>query len=75
MDESDPLAPFVDQCCVVAEGRKAGAQQLYLAYVKWVQDNRIKPELSSTRFYHGLRRLFDRKDVSNVVTYHGVSLR
>jgi len=35
--ESDPLAPFIEECCTVGEGLSATAQELYNGYKKWAE--------------------------------------
>jgi putative DNA primase/helicase len=52
--EMDAVAGFLEDQCVVAEGKSAPASQLYEAYKFWCEDNGEKPE-SQRRFGESLK--------------------
>jgi putative DNA primase/helicase len=47
--ESDPLAEFLGECCVVEDGRKSRFGELFSAYQRWAEANSEKP-LSNRAF-------------------------
>lgn len=48
--EMDPVAPFLDECCVVESDAAVGSTDLYTAYVAWTHRAGEHHELSSNAF-------------------------
>jgi hypothetical protein len=43
LPEASPLKRFVDEACVVSSDQAAPARDLYIAYLRWCDENRVKP--------------------------------
>jgi putative DNA primase/helicase len=65
-DESDPLAPFIEECCVLVPGARAGATPLYERYKQWAQTNGIKDYMNQKGFGTRLRKQFPVEPGRNV---------
>ncbi len=39
---------FLDECCVVGSEQSCTARDLYIAYVKWCDENQQRPQLQRT---------------------------
>jgi putative DNA primase/helicase len=76
--ENEPLASFYESCCVVAEGARVQAQQLFTAYTKWCDRNDVPGSfrLNQRTFGENVKRRFP-ADPANTrhVIYSGVGLR
>ncbi len=40
-----PIQHFLDQCCVIGSEQSCTAREIYIAYVKWCDENQHRPEL------------------------------
>jgi P4 family phage/plasmid primase-like protien len=57
-EETDPLSPFLEECCVRSPNAKVGATPFYEAYKKWAQANGIKDYMSQRGFGGRMRKQF-----------------
>ncbi len=75
--ESDPLGDFLEACCVVGEGLRAGASALYAAYRSWAQGEgmRDRDVLSTTLFGTRMTAQFAKQPTNSGKVYLGVGLR
>ncbi len=75
--ESDPLAGFVSDRCVVAAGAVTGASSLYKEYRAWAEEQGLRPweVLSSTRFGRRMGERFDKRHSDRGNIYAGIGLR
>lgn len=75
--DSDPLAQFLDDCCVIRPDARCGATEAYLAYVAWATQRAMKEseKLSSTLFGTKLGERFQKKRSGRGVFYVGFGLR
>ena len=63
--ENDPIAEWLEACCVIEPGFAATAADLYRSYVEWAKENGEEPPLSQTALGkalgdRGLRKERDR---------------
>lgn len=70
--EMDPVAEFIDECCVLVQGDRERASDLYKAYKKWALDNG-QHLFSSTKFGIEMSNKFTKK-LSGGAWYEGVVL-
>ena len=73
-DEMDTLAEFVEACCVEAEGVSVSIANMYLAYVKWAQEN---GEFPLPKYKFGVRmteRGYQRGKSGSARIYKGIGL-
>lgn len=69
------LENFIDDCCERAEGARAGARELYLAYKEWTQNAGERYIRSEKEFSYELDRLGFRKIIpKNRKTWLGIAL-
>lgn len=69
------LENFIDDCCERAEGARAGARELYLAYKEWAQNAGERYIRSEKEFSYELDRLGFRKITpKNRKTWLGIAL-
>ena len=75
--ESDPLAAFIDERCVVAEGVTVASSLAFKAYVAWGTDQGMRERelLTSTLFGKRMAERFEKKHGSSGNRYLGVGLR
>jgi putative DNA primase/helicase len=75
--ESDPLAAFLADQCVVTAAAVASASALYKAYRGWAEEQGLRPweVLSSTRFGRRMGERFEKRHRDNGNVYEGVGLR
>lgn len=72
--ESDVLAPFLADRCVVADGARLKASAAYAEYERWRRDHGIRDPLTLRAFGTRMRKMF-RAEEGRHVTYLGVGLR
>jgi putative DNA primase/helicase len=74
-EDSDPLAEFISECCVVAPGETERAGDLYGSYTVWASRRQITP-ISQAQFKQSIiNRGFERTRRQNGYYHSGVSLR
>jgi len=75
-EESDPIAAFLRDGCVIGEDFTARAGQLYVAYRKWAQGQGLKEkeELSNARFGRLLTQRFPKDTDKQGIFYRGIGL-
>ena len=75
--ESDPIAAFLTDGCVVAAGAVASASVLYKAYRAWAEEQGLRPweVLSSTRFGRRMGERFEKRHRDKGNVYEGVGLK
>ena len=76
-EESDPLAGFLADRCVVVEGAVAGASALYREYRMWADEQGLRrwEVLSSTRFGRRMGERFHKRHGDKGNVYEGVGLK
>jgi phage/plasmid-associated DNA primase len=76
-EESDPLAGFLADRCVVANGAVAGASALYREYRMWADEQGLRrgETLSSTRFGCRMGERFHKRHSDKGNLYEGVGLK
>ena len=76
-NESDPLAQFIDEACVVGESFNVGATELFKAYEAWGSEQGFKDRerLTATKFGTQMRVRFERKHTNSGKRYVGIGLR
>jgi putative DNA primase/helicase len=42
-EQSDHLAQFIDECCIISPGRSVSSATLWKAYLRWAEDNEEAP--------------------------------
>lgn len=74
--ESDPLTPFLDERCVIADYAQVRASVLFSAYLRWCDDRQVPQtdRLSQREFGPRIRRDFTATD-GRQVTYQGIGLQ
>jgi phage/plasmid-associated DNA primase len=74
--DSDPLAQFVDDECVVGVDVSVGANELYRAYRQWAEEQRFAPRetLTNTLFGSRMTMKFERRRTKRGNRYVGVGL-
>ena len=75
--ESDPLAQFIDERCVVTEGASMAAATAFRAYLAWTgeQGMREREMLTSTKFGARMTERFEKKHANAGNRYLGIGLR
>jgi putative DNA primase/helicase len=75
--ESDPLAAFVDECCVIDPRASCGAAAAYKAYTRWAGNQGMKERemLTATSFGLRMRGKFEGHKTKQGKVYLGVGLR
>lgn len=76
-EDSDPLQPFIEARCYVAEAAKSGANALFKAYKAWASDAGLSDHeaLGSRHFGTKMSERFARKSVDGRRWYFGVGIR
>jgi phage/plasmid-associated DNA primase len=76
-NESDPLAQFLDECCVVGEQFHVGATELFKAYESWgvQQGFKDRERLTATKFGTQVKARFERRHTNAGKRYVGLGLR
>ena len=74
--DSDPLAQFIDECCVAVDGATIPAAHAYKAYKAWCVEQGMgdKEFLTSKVFGSRMAAKFDRKKTKRGREYTGVGL-
>jgi phage/plasmid-associated DNA primase len=74
--ESDPLAAFIEERCLVAEGVSVASSQAFKAYVAWGHDQGMRERelLTSTLFGVRMAERFEKRHGSSGNRYLGVAL-
>jgi putative DNA primase/helicase len=73
--DSDVLGEFIDACCIVRSGVKAGASELYASYKDWVKD-RFEYAATQTTFGQRLaERDFKKRKSHGVFVYDGIKVK
>jgi len=74
--ESDPLAQFIDECCVVSDQFNVGANHLFKAYEQWGIEQGLKDRerLNATKFGTQIKTRFTRKHGNGGKRYFGIGL-
>ncbi len=72
--ESDQVARFVEDCCVVGDSVQVKARRLYKAYREWVEEMGEKT-LSETAFGRRITQRFQKDHKETGTVYMGVGLR
>ncbi len=74
--DSDPLAQFLDECCVVGTEFSVGANDLYRVYRDWSEVQRLasRETLTNTVFGSRMNMKFDRRRTKRGNRYLGVGL-
>jgi putative DNA primase/helicase len=75
--ESDPLAGFLDDACVVRDGLEVGAADFYNGYRDWAEQNKLREReiLTRTAFGRLAGKRFVKKPTRSGKVYHGVGIR
>ena len=75
-EESDVLADFLRECCVVGDGYSTQASTLYKAYTAWADDEGLRPRdvLSSTMFGRRMTDHFHKEHKRQGWVYFGIGL-
>jgi len=73
--ENDPLADFLDDCCVFVSGATTAAAALYGSYLGWCDRQGIRERLSRKRLGTLLGGKFEGRHTENGKVYVGVGLR
>ena len=74
--ESEPLAEFLDECCVVRDGATAMFGELFKRYLEWCGDTRGQGRLTRRQFGDALHQKFRKDPVKKQrVWFLGVGLR
>jgi len=75
-EESDPIAAFLQDGCVIGEDFTARAGQLYMAYRRWAQEQGLKEkeELSNARFGRLMGQRFPKDTDKQGIFYKGIGL-
>lgn len=74
-DESDPLAEFLDEHCVLGDGYSVSAHVLFAAYKSWAEGTHVRPEdrVNQKTFGGLIRKRFAVIEGRNVI-YTGLGL-
>lgn len=73
--EANPIALWIDDCCLVAPGNQDQASALYASYKDWSHDNNFKVQ-SSRSFKREMERLgFYNKHTMNGSVYSGLRIK
>jgi putative DNA primase/helicase len=74
--ESDALAGFIDECCILGPDYKVKAGEIFKAYQSWCEDQGMNPRerLSSRTFGERLGTRFSKKKENKGVFYFGIGL-
>lgn len=75
--ESDPLAEFIDEFCIVGADRRAGAADLYSHYKAWAHHRELtdRERLTSTMFGRKMNARFRRENARSGRVYLGIERR
>jgi len=71
--EMDVIEQFIEDECIVSEGERVGAKELYTAYKKWA-DESGEYEMSMTKFGKKMTDKFEKKK-SGSMYYLGINLK
>ena len=76
-EESDPLKPFLADCCELDQKSSAGARELYQAYAAWADQQKLfsGERLSSRAFWTRLGNRFNKRHTRSGEVYEGLCLK
>jgi len=55
--EEDPLAEFLDECCIVADGYRVSRGDVWNEYIRWADRQNITAKMGKRTLYDRLRRV------------------
>ncbi|MBZ5515127.1 MAG: bifunctional DNA primase/polymerase [Acidobacteriia bacterium] len=73
--ESDVLAEFIEDRCVIHETARVAAKRLYAEYQDWARARELRWTLSKPDFNTRLRAKFKSTKPQNALTWHGIGVR
>jgi putative DNA primase/helicase len=73
--ETDVLAEFIEERCVVLDNTQVTAKSLYAEYQDWARERKLHWTLSKLDFNARLRAQFKWTKPQNVLTWQGIGLR
>ena len=78
--ESNPIAPFIDACCVTGQALQMQAALAFKVYERFCHDHCVEPwkRLSSRAFYKAMEKGFEKVEVrkeTRQMFYTGIGLR
>jgi len=75
--ESDPLAEFIADACIIMPNAETRASALYKAYFAWVADQGLleKERLTRTAFGRRMSTRYDKKTRKDGTYYQGIGLK
>jgi putative DNA primase/helicase len=75
--ENEPLTPFIDERCLIGDGYRVQASQLYKAYQQWCEDSHVRDwqRLTLTAFGRQMKKRFKVADDKRNVFYLGIGER
>ncbi len=74
-DESDVLAPFFEERCVIAEGARCKTADLFQAYERWAKDRGHQRDMLTHRAFGMRVKKSFKAEEGRTTTYIGVGLR
>ena len=74
--DSDPIADFVVECCAAAPDAVSRAADLFVAYGKWADRQRLSKQerLNTKDFGRRMAERFTRRHTNTGKVYHGVEV-
>jgi len=75
-EESDPLAEFLEECCILEAKCKSRASVLYAEYQRWSNEYKLsqRSRLGPKQFSQRMVSRFTKKKESSGIVYHGVGV-
>jgi putative DNA primase/helicase len=75
--EMDPLAEFVEECCVTAQNCQAGAGELYSTYAKWAKGRGMNDRkiMSIQKFGKRMGEKYPKEPDRTGTIYRGIGIR
>jgi len=73
--EEDTVAQFIGEICVKGPSAKVAVKQLYAAYTKWTEENRIGAVSLMRLSKEFVERGFQRDDTGRTVFFRGIGIR
>jgi putative DNA primase/helicase len=74
-DESDMLATFFAECCVINASVHASAKSLYAAYTKWCEESGERAESQRALGLHLAERGFEKVRREHGIAWQGIGLQ
>lgn len=75
VNENDPLADFIEECCIVRPGATVTGGALWLTYEKWLTQGHQEDGLSQTAFGLKMSKKFNKKHTDKGAVYEGIMVR